>query len=191
MNNDRLRKELHVDTNPLVGSGYSSAFLRYFKMPDGVDPFEHIASLKDQMDRIDSGDLSHLQDMLFGQAKTLATIFNSFGALSGALIGEGRSDRAIAYLQLALKAQEQSRRTILALAELKNPHKTTFIKNQLNQVAIAHQPTSQEKPISTLEASTSAQMDSRITREATADDQELATLEAKHRGKKRTRQKAI
>ena len=91
--------------------------------------------LTDRVENIQAGDLRLLESMLFSQASALQTIFSSLArrASSQELLPHYQT-----FLRLALKAQAQSRSTIEALVELKQPRgQPTFIK-QAN-VAAGHQ----------------------------------------------------
>lgn len=87
--------------------------------------------IKETNEKIAPGDTQHLEDMLLNQAHTLEAIFYSctHHMLSGEYLNQVR-----VYSDIALKAQKQCRNTIMAIADLKNPRQTTFVKNQNNAV---------------------------------------------------------
>lgn len=93
----------------------------------GVEP--DIAMLADRLqssaDQVNKGDLGNLEAMLVSQATALQTIFTSL-ALRAQVQKYQRQYES--YLSLALKAQAQSRATISALAELKYPRQSTFVR---------------------------------------------------------------
>jgi hypothetical protein len=75
------------------------------------------------------GSVDRYEEMLFLQAELLNHVF----VQSISIVGSN-SEVAVAkaYAAIALKAQNQSRRTIAALNDMKNPKRTTFIKQQNN-----------------------------------------------------------
>lgn len=86
-------------------------------------------NLADSATRVNNGNTKEIEQMLMMQAKTLDYVFqNALGQLSDQQMVE----HANLFANIAFKAQNQCRRTLQALAELKNPGRTTFIKQQNN-----------------------------------------------------------
>ena len=83
-----------------------------------------------------SGDMSDVEAMLFGQALTLQTVFTALARKGAQSLGTNAAGMELC-LRLAFKAQSQCRSTLETLAEIKNPRTATFIK-QAN-VAGGHQ----------------------------------------------------
>ncbi len=83
--------------------------------------------------RIKGGDLTSLEAMLVGQATALQSIFVSHARRSQQQTHQASLE---AFLGLALKAQAQSRATILAVVDLKYPKQATIVE----QANIAHGP---------------------------------------------------
>jgi hypothetical protein len=84
--------------------------------------------------QIQSGDLSKIEEMYISQAVALEAMFASLARRAKA------QDKLLQYethMRLALKAQNQSRATLQALVQLKQPSQTTFVK-QAN-IAQGHQ----------------------------------------------------
>lgn len=98
--------------------------------------FEPIyGGLVDLVKNIQAGDLRMLESMLFSQASALQTIFSDLARRASA---QTYLKQFQTYLTLALKAQAQSRATLEALIELKQPRQQpTFVK-QAN-IAAGHQ----------------------------------------------------
>src|SRR5919202_6814192 len=99
--------------------------------------------ISERLAEIRAGDTTYLEEMLLSQAISL----NAFSAdclmKASGFIQEGLvakfPELTQSLAQLGLKAQDQSRKTVLALHEVRNPKKPSqFIKNyvhqQLNQV---------------------------------------------------------
>lgn len=187
-------KSLHVDTSPAAGASHAQAFVRHLGQA-GTDIGERLPALQDQLAQIRSGDLSIVEEMLFSQASTLQAIANQFAALGSASIGLNQHETGIQQLHIALRAQDQSRKTLLALVEVKNPKRATFIKantaigQQVNQLAIS--PSPQVDPLP-LEASPHAPMDTGSQGATAATHPDLAAVELQHgtsnRGRKARKQ---
>jgi len=90
------------------------------------------AAVHDQTIDVIGGDTKQIEAMLFGQAKTLETLFT---ALARRAHSQEYLPQFQAYLGLALKAQAQCRSTLEVLSEIKNPRQVAFVK----QANIAHQ----------------------------------------------------
>jgi hypothetical protein len=90
--------------------------------------------LKKTTQQIKSGDLSKIEEMYISQAVALEVMFASLARRARA------QDNLLQYethMRLALKAQNQSRATLQALVQMKQPSNTTFVK-QAN-IAQGHQ----------------------------------------------------
>ena len=85
-------------------------------------------ALDSMIERVQGGDLSELEAMLVSQSVALQSMFTALAARAQAQTGR---ENMGALATLALKAQGQSRATILALAELKYP-RTMVITKQAN-----------------------------------------------------------
>jgi len=91
---------------------------------------EHILEkVVDANDKVLAGDMEELESILINQARALDAVFYQYmgKTLSAEYIQQMQS-----FSQIALKAQNQCRNTLATLAEIKNPTKPTFIKNQNN-----------------------------------------------------------
>jgi len=145
---------------------------------------EVAGEISERLAEIRSGDTTYLEEMLLSQAIAL----NAFGAdllmKAGGFVQEGMvlkfPELTQTLAQLGLKAQDQSRKTILALNELRNPKKPTqFIKNyvnqQLNQLQVEQQELKQQ-----LEATANAPVDIGSTTQASRTDQEMETVGIQH-----------
>jgi hypothetical protein len=140
---------------------------------------------------IRNGNTAYLEEILLSQVIAL----NAFGsdllmkasgfANDGACVKFPELFQSLA--QLGLKAQDQSRKAILALNELKNPKKPSqFIKNyvhqQLNQLQVEQQELKQQ-----LEAATNAPVDIGSESEASGTYQEVEAVGVEHRPTNRRR----
>lgn len=96
---------------------------------DNVEDIFH--KIKAVNEEIFSGDLNHLEDMLLNQAHVLESIFYSF---TEKMLDSKYMEHLQVYAQTALKAQKQCRDTLSALADLKKPKHTSFIKQQNNAI---------------------------------------------------------
>lgn len=93
---------------------------------DDIDLNGMVDYLKDSLEKIADNDLSMVESMLFSQAVSLQTMFSSLARKAS---HQEYLKQYQVYLGMALKAQAQSRATLEALVELKQPrHGATFVK---------------------------------------------------------------
>jgi len=114
----------------------STAVIESFCVGLGDDfSFQSTMQVLDRtIQQIKSGDLSKIEEMYISQAVALEVMFTSLARRAKA------QDKLLQYethMRLALKAQNQSRATLQALVQLKQPSQTTFVK-QAN-IAQGHQ----------------------------------------------------
>jgi hypothetical protein len=88
-------------------------------------------ALNTKIKDVQEGNMQNIEAMLVGQAQALQTMFVSLGRQAAS---KTSLPQYTAFMNLALKAQSQSRATIQALTELKYPKQATFVK----QANIAH-----------------------------------------------------
>ena len=114
----------------------STAVIESFNVSLGEDfDFQSAMQvLEKTTQQIKSGDLSKIEQMYISQAVALEAIFTK--TIRKASAAE-RLPQYQAHMHLALKAQNQSRATLQALVQLKQPSNTQFIK-QAN-IAQGHQ----------------------------------------------------
>ncbi len=74
---------------------------------------------------IQDGDMKLIEAMLISQAHALQTMFVTLGRMAA---NKTQLGQYTAFMNMALKAQSQSRATIQALTELKYPKQATFVK---------------------------------------------------------------
>lgn len=92
------------------------------------------SALSDKITTIQNGDMQPIEAMLISQAYALQTMFVTLGRMAAS---KTQLNQYTAFMNMALKAQSQSRATIQALTELKYPKQATFVK-QAN-IANGHQ----------------------------------------------------
>ena len=102
-------------------------------MGGDVDLGVLVKGIIETTNQVNDDDLHRLESMLVSQATSLQSIFTDLARKAQA---QTYLKHFETYLGLALKAQAQSRATITALGELKNPRHATFVK----QANIAHGP---------------------------------------------------
>ena len=86
-------------------------------------------TVQESREKIAKGDFSQVEAQLISQAVALQRIFEIY---TQRMINEEYFVAQGVYGKLALKSQAQALKTLLTLAELKNPKKLTFIKQQNN-----------------------------------------------------------
>lgn len=100
---------------------------------DDVSLADLVSSLRESMKDVGNDDMQVMEAMLVGQATALQTVFTSLSRKATLQTGLKQYE---VMLNLALKAQNQSRTTIQTLIELKFPRHATFVR----QANIAHGP---------------------------------------------------
>lgn len=118
-------------------------------------------------DRVSNGNLSDLESMLTEQAVLMNNLFSDLllSAAGAAYVGPKTK-----LISTALKTQDACRKTILALNELKNPKRTAFIKQTLNQLNISGELTNGGQT-----------MDSRAAAISSSENPQMETLDIEHR----------
>ncbi len=207
------RTELAIQTEPnqtkgerhakvSLSASYMSAILAdsftQALLPD-VEIGEVAKALKANIATVQAGDMASIEAMLIGQAQALQTMFVSLGRQAAS---KTSLQQYTAFMNLALKAQSQSRATIQALVELKYPKQATFVK-QAN-IANGHQQINNGKPITDncatnthapahareienqpnelIEVNNGSQdLDNRATQTTIAKDKAMATVATQHR----------
>ena len=102
-----------------ISDSFTSALLPDAKLAD-------VASvLSDKVKIIQDGDMKPIEAMLIGQAQALQTMFVALGRMAAS---KTQLAHYTAFMNMALKAQSQSRATIQALTELKYPKQVAFVK---------------------------------------------------------------
>lgn len=114
--NARLMTEGAFPSSMIVNS--------YFKTTT-TDPCAMLATLQEQAQAIQQGDMTQVESMLINQAVALQTMFVDLALRAKT----AQSLQAVQCLtQLALRSQAGSRNTLLALAEVKNPRQVAFVR---------------------------------------------------------------
>lgn len=122
---DQQRSGINATSGLFNGTGVMAAFQKNLA-GEGATPDAIFMALNEKLDLVKAGDLTPVESMLFSQASALQTIFAS---LARRTTQQEYLKQYETYLTLALKAQAQSRATLEALIELKQPrHAPTFVK---------------------------------------------------------------
>lgn len=117
---------------------YNATFISkaYASGTYGITDYTHgVTMMQRKVDKVTSGDLSGIEEMLTAQAVALDAIFTECARRACMNLGE-YIQASDTYLRLAMKAQGQCRTTLQTLAEIKNPRPVAFVK----QANIAHGP---------------------------------------------------
>lgn len=123
----------------VLSEAYASKLFPECDLVDAVD------CLRDKIKGIQDGDMKPMEAMLIGQAQALQTMFVYLGKQA---VAKTSLPQYTAFMNLALKAQSQSRATIQALTELKYPKQACFVKQaniangnqQVNNATNTHAP---------------------------------------------------
>ncbi len=151
--------------------------------------------LEEQIERIKSGNCEDIEELLLSQANTLNCLFSQLTikgmtAWNEPVMVQRMPHVPQSLLNLALKAQNQSRRTLQTLSEIKNPKRTTtFVKNyvdkQLNQLSVNEQES--KRPVELGEPN-NAKMDFSNQTEAVRNDLQKEAVEVQHGTEDKRRQ---
>ncbi|WP_051962028.1 hypothetical protein [Methylobacter sp. BBA5.1] len=156
---------------------------------------ESFAVMKEEVKKVQEGDMSNVEATLAAQAVTLDKIFIEMARRAAMNMGEYLPAME-AYMKLALKAQTQCRTTLQTLAEIKNPQPVAFVK----QANIAHGPQQVNNGVAPraenfnnssnelLEVNNGKRLDTRTTSTTSGADQDLEAVAAVNRAKNRKRQ---
>lgn len=141
-------------------------------------------AIEDQTAAFLNNEIAAAADVLIGQATVLNAVFTHYVQLS--TLAKTYEHKEL-LMNLALKAQDQCRKTIESMHSIKNPKKAaTFIKNaiaqQVNQLAVQT-----EELQKRLEAQPYAAMDTGSQRDAAALDIDAEAVAPLNRGKNRGR----
>lgn len=144
---------------------------------------ESFAVMKEEVKKVQAGNLSNVEATLTAQAVTLDKIFIEMARRAAMNMGEYLPAMET-YMKLALKAQTQCRTTLQTLAEIKNPQPVAFVK----QANIAHGPQQVNNGVAPraenfnnssnelLEVNNGERLDTRTTSTTSGADQDLETV---------------
>lgn len=137
----------------------------------------------------DSHDVPLVEQMLLDQALVLQNLFGHYA--KSAYRNRANPPHFQAYADVALKAQNQCRRTLATLVDIRNPRRTQFIKKQVNQavnqqvnntlVAPETRKIQNQGSSELLTVIPNETVDGRATPAPIENDARLAALETQHR----------
>jgi cellobiose-specific phosphotransferase system component IIB len=165
----------------IVGAAAMESFNKAMFPDAGLSDL--IIELRESIKAVQSGDMTGMEAMLVAQAQALQTMFVS-------LMRKGQAQEYMkqyqTHINLALKAQAQSRATIQALVELKYPRHVVITKQaniahgpqQVNNATEthAHAGETQNEQTKLIKEQAYGAMDIRSTTETIGVDQELETM---------------
>lgn len=134
---DKFKQLAETFTCPSLNS---AAVILNFNREQDLDIASLIEVLSVQCDASVDGDLARVESMLVAQAHALQSMFT---AMSIKMADTEILNHLQVYGQLAFKAQNQCRQTLATLTEIKNPRRSTFVKQQNNAI---NQQIKNEKP---------------------------------------------
>lgn len=164
----------------ILADSFTKTILPKAELPDVA------SSLSDKITIIQNGNMQPIEAMLISQAHALQTMFVTLGRMAAS---KTQLAQYTAFMNMALKAQSQSRATIQALTELKYPKQATFVKqanisnghqqvnNSTSTHAPAHASENQNPQNKLLETQHNEWLDSRKTTTPSATNQAMATVE--------------
>ena len=168
-----------------IADSFTSALLPDAKLADVA------SELGDKISIIQNGNMKPIEAMLIGQAQALQTMFVTLGRMATT---KTDLQHYTAFMNMALKAQSQSRATIQALTELKYPKQATFVKQaniaggnqQVNNGQVTDKPTTthahaharviENQPNELLSEMNNAILDTSRTAATSRNDKAMATV---------------
>gem|GEM_PF-1414803 len=132
-------REVHFDRDPAFSATWTLSHIRDAGA-ENLDTASGLQAIEAQIEALKNGDMSQLEAILYSQVLTLNGLFSDCVARGARVRVNGKTATAPQFaddlMHTGLRAQDQCRKTIATIAELRNPKKTTFIKHQQN-LAIA------------------------------------------------------
>ena len=196
---DQSKTEAVTETQ--LNSAYKSAtVMEAFQENTDRDMFDFPSAMKileKTAQQIKSGDLSRIEEMLISQAFALEVIFTKTVRTA---IRQENLLQYEAHMRLGLKAQNQSRATLQALIQLKQPSQTAFIKQtniahghqQVNNGVVQPSPEKFTKvPNELLEEKHGKWLDTGTKTKAKRVNTELEAVAEVHRGKNSKRKSKV
>lgn len=130
LNKKKTEREPNSALTAMKLRSFPSAAIAIASLDKTLDFATILESLEESIERVLDGKTTEIEAMLITQAKTLEYLFND--ALRN--LASSEMEYAEVYANIAFRAQNQSRKALMALAELKSPRRTMFIKQQNNAV---------------------------------------------------------
>ncbi len=119
------RSEIYTD--PVITSAITINSINNCRL----DTTSVAKALAQNASKVVNGDISEIELMLITQAQTLNALFH-YTLLRASDVQ--MINQIQVFSDIALRAQNQSRKTLAVLAELKNPRRAVFIKHQNNAI---------------------------------------------------------
>lgn len=171
-----------------TGSVYPATLMQTYLPDKDCELTDLLAEVRKQSAKINQGDMTRVEAMLYAQALALESMFISLAHRAS----KQETFKGIEVMtRLALKAQAQSRSTLAAIGDLKNPVQLIRQANiahghqQVNQYAGAYEHTRAEKiesaPSKLLEADHEKRLEQGKTGQAGRADPHLETVGAVNR----------
>jgi phospholipase/lecithinase/hemolysin len=172
-----LSAKLAFVVDPAIGSALTVNWLF-----EGKPSAEFIVPLQNQVtNALTSTDNKFIERALYSQSLTLQALFNRWITAAACSSDPEVVDRLAS---LALRSQDQCRKTLVSLNEVRNPKRSQFIRNlqlQLNELRLEQNPSAPAS--NSLEESKNAPVDIGGPRKAGRTDQDLEAVETEHRPK--------
>ena len=164
----------------------SVSILRRFDDNETVDLVDFTVAVKELSSAIRANDMKRAEEMLAAQAVTLDGLFTHMAVRAGSTMEKGYGEAAERYMKLALRAQAQCTKAILAIGELRNPRQISFVQQaniahnqQVNNGQTSRTQNSEIQPNKLIDGeSYDVQMDGRTTQTAGRADQKMEAVGA-------------
>lgn len=129
--NTEMKQQVKIHQAALHTDCFASAAITMSLLHGNFDTVTGMNALVNSANKINDGNLNEIEQMLITQAKALDFFFYR---MLGKVADTRNVKQMQAYTDIALRAQNQSRKALSVLAHFKNPRRATFIKQQNNAI---------------------------------------------------------
>jgi hypothetical protein len=181
-NKSKERQYAELALSPIAGNIITANLFAKGTLGE-LDLPETFSVMKEEVKKVQDGDLSGIEATLTAQAITLDKIFIEMARRAASNMGEYMPAMET-YMKLALKAQTQCRTTLQTLAEIKNPQPVSFVKQanishgpqQINNSVSPRAEEIKKQPNELLEHTHGKRLDSRTKSEAIGINSDLEAV---------------
>lgn len=181
-NKSKERQYAELALSPIAGNIITANLFAKGTLGE-LDLPETFSVMKEEVKKVQDGDLSGIEATLTAQAITLDKIFIEMARRAASNMGEYMPAMET-YMKLALKAQTQCRTTLQTLAEIKNPQPVSFVKQanishgpqQINNSVSPRAEEIKKQPNELLEHTHGERLDSRTKSEAIGINSDLEAV---------------
>lgn len=128
---DQIKQKAITKSKAYTNSVMAAALTIDTIYQDRLDVSTLVTELSQSVSTVNGGNTREIEAMLMTQTQTLNALFH---CTLQQIAHTNMINQIQVFSDIALRAQNQSRKTLAVLAELKHPRRTTFIKHQNNAI---------------------------------------------------------